>query len=462
MSRAFDVIVIGAGPAGEVAAGKLAERGRAVALVERELIGGECAYWACMPSKALLRPGELLDEIERVPGVADGASVHSLDAAVVLRRRDEVIHDLSDEGQLPWLQARGVTLVRGQARLIGERRVAVADAGADGEAPTTYEAREAVILATGSTTLLPPIPGLTDAQPWTNREGTTADAVPETLLVLGGGVVGVELAQAWASLGAHVTVIEAADRLIAREEPFASAQVAEGLQRRGVELRIGASATNVERAEDGRTTVTLETGEELRGDRLLVGIGRAPRTEDLGLEAVGLQPGRPIEVDDRMRVDGAPWLYAIGDVNGRAQLTHMGKYQARVAVDAICGGTLHARRDGPLSPRVIFTEPSVAAVGHTLASAREAGIAARAVDRDTSGTAGASFHGRNAPGTTRFVLDTERELLVGATFAGPDVAELLHAATIAIVGEVPLATLEHAVPAFPTRSELWLALESDA
>jgi pyruvate/2-oxoglutarate dehydrogenase complex dihydrolipoamide dehydrogenase (E3) component len=451
MAQQFDVIVIGAGPAGEVAAGELAERGKAVALVERELVGGECSYWACMPSKALLRPGELLDEIGRVPGAADDAAERGIDAAVALRRRDEVIHQLSDDAQMPWLEQRGVTLLRGQARLVGEQRVQVEGVG-------ECEAREAVIVATGSSALLPPIPGLAEAQPWTNREATTADAVPRELLVLGGGVVGVELAQAWASLGAGVTLIEAADRLIAREEPFASMQVAEGLQRRGVELRIGASASGVARGEDGRTTVTLEDGEKLSGDRLLVAIGRRVRTDDLGLEAVGLEPGKPIEVDDALRVPGQSWLYAIGDVNGRAQLTHMGKYQARVAVDAICGGSLRVRRDGPLSPRAIFTDPGVAAVGHTLASAQAAGIAARAVDRDTSGTAGASFHGRNAPGTTRFVLDAERRLLVGATFVGPDVAELLHAATVAIVAEVPLATLQHAIPAFPTRSELWLDL----
>jgi pyruvate/2-oxoglutarate dehydrogenase complex dihydrolipoamide dehydrogenase (E3) component len=482
MPHRFDVIVIGAGPAGEVAAGRLAQRGRAVAIVERELVGGECAFWACMPSKALLRPNELLDEIARVPGVADDAPARGIDAPQALRRRDEVIHGLSDATKVPWLEQRGITLLRGHARLVGERRVRIE--GADGA--TECEAREAVILATGSGTLLPPIAGLADVEPWTNREATTAEQVPGELLVLGGGVVGVELAQAWASLGARVTLIESAERLIAREEPFASAQVAEGLQAHGVELRIGAravrvarfadearasgaSATDIERGGgtrdgdgDSRTTVTLEDGEQLTGDALLVAIGRRARSDDLGVETVGLEPGGPIEVDDALRVPGRSWLYAIGDVNGRAQLTHMAKHQARVAADAICGDE-RARvgwLDGPLSPRAIFTDPGVAAVGHTLASAQEAGIAARPLDRDTSGTPGASFHGRNAPGTTRFVLDAERERLIGATFVGPEVAELLHAATIAIAAEVPLATLAYAVPAFPTRSELWLDLRA--
>jgi pyruvate/2-oxoglutarate dehydrogenase complex dihydrolipoamide dehydrogenase (E3) component len=456
--RTFDAIVIGAGPAGEVAAGDLAQRGRAVALVERELVGGECSFYACMPSKALLRPGELLGEVARVPGAAEAAAGRGVDARAALRRRDEVIHDRSDATQLPWLEQRGVTLLRGRGRLTGERRVEVTDAAGE---RVVHEAREAVVLATGSSALLPPIPGLRESRPWTNREATTAEEVPGELLVLGGGVVGVELAQAWSTLGARVTLIEAAERLIAREEPFASLQVAEGLQARGVELRIGARATAVERGAEGRVSVTLEDGERCSGDELLVGIGRRPRSEELGLDVLGLEPGKPVEVDDALRVAGHPWLYAIGDVNGRALLTHMGKYQARVAVDVICGAATRVRRDGPLSPRAIFTDPGVAAVGHTLASAQQAGIAARAVDRDTAGTAGASFHGRNALGTTRFVLDAERELLVGATFVGPDVAELLHAATIAIVAEVPLATLAHAVPAFPTRSELWLDLRAE-
>ncbi len=463
----FDAIVIGAGPAGEVAAGRLAERGgKTVALVEQELVGGECAYWACMPSKALLRPGELLDEVARVPGAAEATAGRGVDATAALARRDEVIHSLSDDGQLGWLEKRGVTLLRGRARLDGERRVRVGD--------ELYEAVEAVIVATGSGALLPPIPGLVESQPWTSREATTASEVPAELTVLGGGVVGVELSQAWASLGARVTLVEAAPRLIAREEPFASMQVAEALQAHGVELRIGAKATAVRREggsaggelddtgaspHDGdRTTVELEDGTSVTGDRLLVAIGRRPRTDDLGLESIGLEPGKPLEVDDALRVVGHDWLYAIGDVNARAQLTHMGKYQSRIAVDAILGSDVRLRSDGAESPRVIFTDPSIAAVGHTLAGAQEAGLAVRAVDLSTEGTAGASFHGHGAGGTTRFVLDTDRDVLVGATFAGPDVAELLHAATIAVTAELPLSTLAHAVPAFPTRSELWLEL----
>jgi pyruvate/2-oxoglutarate dehydrogenase complex dihydrolipoamide dehydrogenase (E3) component len=445
---AFDVIVIGAGPAGEVAAGRLARRGRVVALVERELVGGECSFWACMPSKALLRPRELLAEAARVPGAAEAVR-GGVDAASTLRRRDEVIHELSDEGQLGWLRERGVTLLRGHARLEGERRVRVGDA--------LLEAGEAVVVAVGSGSVMPPIPGLAEAEPWTNREATTAGEVPGRLLILGGGVVGVELAQAWRSLGAEVAIVEAGERLLAREEPFAGEQVADALREDGVEVRLDAEVVQVAR-EGGRTALALANGAALDGDRLLVAVGRRPRTEDLGLESVGLEPGEPLEVDDALRTLGRPWLYAVGDVNGHAQLTHMGKYQARVAADAICGEPVRQRVEGAVAPRIVFTDPQVAAVGHTLASAREAGVAARAVDAETASTAGASFHGRGTAGTTRFVIDTDRDVLVGATFVGPETAELLHAATVAIAAAAPLSTLAHAVPAFPTRSELWLEL----
>jgi pyruvate/2-oxoglutarate dehydrogenase complex dihydrolipoamide dehydrogenase (E3) component len=462
--REFDVVVLGAGPAGEVCAGRLGEAGLSVAIVEDHLIGGECSFYACMPSKSLLRPGELLAEARRIPGVREAVS-GELDVAAVLRRRDEIVHNLDDSGMEPWLEKRGVTIVRGRGRLDGERVVRIGE--------DTLRATRAVVVATGSSPLIPPIDGLREARIWTNREATTAKRVPERLVVLGGGVVGVELAQAWRVLGAQVSLIEAADRLIAREEPFAGDLVEQSLRERGVDVHTGAKAVAV-RTSDGEVEVELKynaaqraepaagarRGGPLRGDELLVAIGRRPNTTEIGVESVGLDPGKPIAVDDSMRAED--WLYAIGDVNGRALLTHMGKYQARIAADVILGEggpCLTTTADGSRSPRVIFTDPQVAAVGFTLAAAQEAGLKARAVDVSTQGNAGASFYGRDsAPGKTRLVVDEERDVVVGATFTGPEVAEFVHAATIAIVGEVPVARLAHAVPAFPTRSEVWLYL----
>ena len=447
--REFEVIVIGAGPAGEVAAGRAADAGMSTAIVEQELIGGECSFYACMPSKALLRPGELLAEVARVPGVAE-LPRGELDPRRVLTRRDEVIHELDDSGMIPWLDQRGIELIRGRGALDGERTVIV---GAD-----RLTATRAVIIATGTTAAVPPIEGLAEARPWTNREATTASEVPGRLLILGGGVVGVEMAQAWASLGASVTLVEALERVLAGEEPFASAEVTAGLEAAGVEVRTGVKATGASRGEAGQVSLRLEGGEELRGDELLVAVGRRPRTAELGLESVGVEGGAYIEVDDTMRVGDSDWLYAIGDVNGRSLLTHMGKYQARICVDRIAGKEVTASADTRGSPRVVFTEPQVAAVGWTLEQATDHGIAARAVDVQTAANAGASFIGRNAPGTSRLVVDTEREVVVGATFVGPEIAESLHAASIAVAGEVPISRLVHAVPAFPTRSETWLYL----
>ena len=448
--REFDVVVVGAGPAGEVAAGRLADNDLEVALIEQELVGGECSFYACMPSKALLRPGELIDEAERVPGVSELVS-GELDPKLVLARRDEVIHDLDDSVQLPWIENKGIELIRGRATFAGERELTVG--------PDQVRARRAVIVATGTTAAIPPIPGLAEASPWTNREVTTAKTVPGRLLILGGGVVGVEMAQAWSSLGSSVTVVEAADRIVAQEEPFVSEEVGDGLRAAGAELRTGVKAVGASRGEGGQVSLELEGGEELRGDELLVAVGRRPRTEDLGLERAGVEAGGYLEVDDQLRVEGSDWLYAIGDVNGRALLTHMGKYQARAAADHILGRKgAGATEDLKGSPRVIFTEPQVAAVGLTLERAKDEGLDVRAVDVGTSANAGASFIGRNAPGTARIVVDEQRRVIVGATFVGPEIAESLHAATIAVTAEVPLDRLWHAVPAFPTRSELWLNL----
>jgi pyruvate/2-oxoglutarate dehydrogenase complex dihydrolipoamide dehydrogenase (E3) component len=458
--REFDVVILGAGPAGEVCAGRLGEAGLDVAIVEPHLLGGECSYYACMPSKALLRPSELLAEARRIPGVRE-AVTGGLDTEAVLRRRDEIVHDLDDSSQEPWLADRGVTVVREHGRLDGERRVRAGD--------KTLVARRAVVVATGTSALLPPIDGLREAKPWTNREATTSKRVPERLVILGGGVVGVEMAQAYRSLGARVTLIEAADRLIAREEPFASDHVEQGLRELGVDVQLGVKATSVrathsERAAaasvpiSGEVEVELESGGPARGEELLVAVGRRLNTEDIGLDTIGLEPGKPIEVDDSMRA--SDWLYAIGDVNGRALLTHMGKYQARVAADVILGqDSACLLVDGSRSPRVIFTDPHVAAVGYTLAAAEEAGLNVRAADVPTQGNAGASFYGRDSTaGMTRLVVDEDRRVVVGATFTGPEVAEFLQAATIAVVGEVTIDRLFHAVPAFPTRSEVWLYL----
>jgi pyruvate/2-oxoglutarate dehydrogenase complex dihydrolipoamide dehydrogenase (E3) component len=447
----FDAIVIGAGPAGEVCAGRLGEAGLEVALVERDLIGGECSYYACMPSKALLRPAEVLAETRRVEGAAQ-ALTGSLDVAAVLARRDEIVHDLHDESQLGWLEKRSVTFLRGHGELVGERRVRVGE--------RELEARAAVVLAPGSVAALPPIPGLAEAEPWTNRQATTAKAVPASLLVLGGGVVGVEMACAYASLGAAVSVVEAAQRLIAGEEEFASELVREGLEGRGVSVLTGVSAVAVKReAPGGPVELVLEDGATLTGAEMLVAAGRRPLSEGLGLESLGLPGDGFIEVEPRsLRVPGRDWLYVVGDANGLALLTHMGKYQARIAADQILGKPARPAPGVLPVPRVIFTEPQVAAVGQTLAGALELGVHASARRASLEANAGASFVGRGAGGCAQIVIDDDRSVLIGACFVGVEVAESLQAATVAIAGEVPLERLAHAVPCFPTRSEVWLEL----
>ena len=453
----FDVIVVGAGPAGEVIAGRCADGGLRVALVERELVGGECSYWACIPSKTLIRPGDVIAAARRAPGAAE-AVTGQIDVAAALAQRDYMTSNWHDEGQLPWLNEHKITLVRGTGRLEGERTVAVER---DGEDRRMLWAEQAVVLATGTSAALPPIEGLAEARPWTNREITAAKEVPRRLVVIGGGAVGVEMAQGFRRLGSEeVSVLEGLPRLLSREEQFAGEEVHAALEAEDITVVTGAVVQRVERdGRDGPVTVQTANGTYV-GDELLVAAGRRPATADLGLETVNLTPGKPVWVDDQLRavgVDGE-WLYAVGDCNGRILLTHMGKYQARIAADVILGKEIVDLASSDIVPRVTFTDPQVAAVGLTEDQARERGINVRAVTYGTGDVPGAYVLGNGISGTSKLVIDETRGVIVGATFTGPGVQELLHSATVAIAGAVPLEMLRHAVPSFPTVSEVWLHL----
>ncbi|RYJ23168.1 FAD-dependent NAD(P)-disulfide oxidoreductase [Streptomyces sp. L-9-10] len=461
-------MVLGAGPVGENVADRTRAAGLSTAVVESELVGGECSYWACMPSKALLRPAITRADARRVPGVSQAVQ-GPLDAKAVLAHRDEFTAHWKDDGQVAWLDGTGADLHRGHGRLDGRRRVAVT--GPDGGIKVLV-ARHAVAVCTGSRAVLPDLPGLADVKPWTSREATSSSRVPGRLVIVGGGVVGVEMATAWRALGSDVTLLVRGDRLLPRMESFAGELVAESLTDAGATVRTGVSVSAVERdGGTGTVTVTLAGGERIECDEVLFATGRAPRTDDAGLASVGLEPGSWLTVDDTCRVEGSDWLYAVGDVNHRALLTHQGKYQARIAgavivaraqgvptLDAGPWGSHAATADHAAVPQVVFTEPEVGAVGLTLAEAEAAGHRVRAVDYDMAGVAGASLYADGYRGRARMIVDLDSGILRGVTFAGPAVGELLHSATIAVVGEVPIDRLWHAVPSYPTISEVWLRL----
>jgi len=452
----YDVLVVGAGPAGENVADVATQGGLKVAIVERQLVGGECSYWGCMPSKALLRPGEAMRMMKRVPG-ARAALTGDLDVEKALKRRNSLAANWDDSGQVNWLESANVDLIRGHGRLAGERTVEVT---ADDGTVTRFSAAKAVVVAVGTGALIPPIEGLRETRTWDNRDITEAKEVPRRLLVLGGGVIGVEMAQAWNDLGSEeVTIVEMAPRLLPREEPFVGAELKEALESYGITVHVESKMVKVERdASDAPVRGHLENGIIVEADEILVAIGRRPLTADLGLETVGLEPGKFIEVDDHllaMGIDGG-WLYVVGDANGRALLTHAGKYQARIAGNHISGHDTKAWGDVAAVPRVIFTDPAIAAVGLTEAEAADRGMNVHTVQYDVGWTAGAAALGQGIKGTSQLVIDGDRQTIVGATFVGPGVGELLHAATIAIVGEVDLDTLWHAIPSFPTISEIWL------
>jgi pyruvate/2-oxoglutarate dehydrogenase complex dihydrolipoamide dehydrogenase (E3) component len=454
----FDVIVIGAGPPGENAAGRAVDRGLTAAIVEERLAGGECSYYGCIPSKTLIRPGDVLAAARRVPGAAE-AVTGTIDVEAAFAQRDYMTNSWQDAGDLKWFESKGIEFVRGHGRLAGERAVEVSQP--DGSV-RRLTARKAVCVACGTTPLIPPIEGLADSKPWDNRDATSVKELPRRLLVLGGGPIGAEMAQAFKRLGSEeVTVIEGAPRMLAREEPFAGEDVAKAFEAEGITVVTGAKMVSVRRdGTDGPVTGTLDDGREFTAEEILVAVGRRPNTRDIGLDTVGLEPGEWLSVDDRLRVEGVDgeWLHAVGDVNGLALLTHMGKYQGRLFGDIVGGLDVRDVADLSAVPRVTFTDPQVAAVGLTEAQAREKGIEVRVVSYDTGGVAGAYTRGNGIHGTSQIVVDESRRVIAGATFTGPDVQELLHAATVAIVGEVSLDTLWHAVPAFPTVSEVWLRL----
>jgi dihydrolipoamide dehydrogenase len=449
----FDVIVVGAGSTGENVADYAVRGGLSVVLLESELVGGECSYWACMPSKALLRPVELASEARALPGV----SVGPLDVEAVFARRDAFTSHWKDDSQVSWATGAGIVVVRGHGRLTGEKQMVV-----DG---VTLTARHAVVIATGSAPALPPVEGLAEAHPWTSRQATSAKQAPGRLAVLGGGVIGVEMAFAYQALGSQVALVERGELVLANNEPEAARRVMQALRDAGVDVRTGASARQVTR--DGTVTITLDDGTTIEADEVLVAAGRRANTDDLGLESIGLTPGDWLTVDDTMRVEGVDWLYAAGDVNHRALLTHMGKYQARVAGTVIAARakgeqvtgawTKHAATaDHDVVPQVIFSDPPVASVGLTEKAARAKGLDVTTVSYEIGDTAGGSLYADDNPGWAQLVVAGDR--LVGATFYGPGVTEMVHAATVAIVGEVPLQRLWHAVSSYPTQTEVWLRL----
>jgi pyruvate/2-oxoglutarate dehydrogenase complex dihydrolipoamide dehydrogenase (E3) component len=463
-STEYDLIVLGAGSTGENIADRAVQGGLTAVIIEDELVGGECSYWACMPSKALLRSGQVMRAAQNVPGAAE-AVTGELDVPAVLARRDSFASHWADDSQVKWLQKVGIDLVRGHGRITAPKQVTVT--AADG-ATTVLTARHAVAVATGSKALVPDINGLRAATPWTSREATSTPTVPGSLAIIGGGVVAVETAAAFAGFGTAVTVISRSG-LLGGMEPFAGELVAKALREQGATVLLDTETIAVSRSASG---VTIETGDgaSITAEEVLVATGRAPRTEDIGLESIGLTPGDWLDTDDTMLVRGFDWLYAAGDVTHRALLTHQGKYQARASGDVIAAraagksvsdgpwGTHVATADHEAVPQVTFTDPEVASVGLTDAAARAAGYDVRSVDYKIGHVAGAGLHADGYRGRARMVVDEQRKVLLGVTFVGPDVSELLQAATVAVVAEVPLDRLWHAVPVYPTVNEIWLRL----
>jgi len=462
-AREYDLIVIGAGTVGENVADYAKKGGLSVVLVEAELVGGDCSYWACMPSKALLRAGSALRAARAVEG-ASHAVTGGVDAAAAFARRTRIVHDWDDASQVKWVDSTGIDLVRGHGRVTGERTVSVETP--DGSTVDLH-AKHAVTLSTGSVALLPDIPGLAEIEPWTSHDATSATGAPASLAIVGGGVVACEMATAYASFGTKVTMIVRGETLLYGQEPFASEAVADALADAGVTIRTGVEVVEAHRT-DSNAVLDLSDGGKVVAEQVLVATGRIPRTMDLGLATIGLTDGDWLDVDDTLLVKGFDWLYGVGDVNHRALLTHQGKYQARAAGDVIAArargdrvqdamwGRHVASADAQAVPQVTCTDPEVASVGLTAEAAAKTGRSIRVIDYDLSWLAGATVYADGYKGQARAIVDEEQQVLLGVTFVGPDVSEMLQAATIAVVAQVPLSRLWHAVPAYPTVNEVWL------
>jgi pyruvate/2-oxoglutarate dehydrogenase complex dihydrolipoamide dehydrogenase (E3) component len=433
-----DVVVVGLGPGGESLATQLAQGGLSVLGVDRRLVGGECPYYGCIPSKMMIRAADVLAEGRRIPDLAGQSTVTPDWTPVHARIRDEATTDWDDAVAVKRLEDAGVRFVRGPARLVGERRVEV-----DG---TTYSARTGVVLNTGTEPAVPPVDGLADTPYWTNRDACRLEELPGSVVVIGGGAIGAEMAQAFSRFGVQVSVLEVAPRILAPEEPEASRLVADVFGEEGIQVLAGATIDSV-RYDEGRFAVTV--GEQtLHADKLLVAAGRRPNLGDLGLDTVGLDPSsRSVDVDTRMRAEGTDGLWAIGDITGKGAFTHMSMYQAAIAAKDLLG------QDGPEAsyhavPRVTFTDPEVGSVGMTEKQARDAGLTVRTGTTDLASSTRGWI--AKAKGLVKLVEDADRGVLVGATAVGPSGGEILSMLTTAVHAEVPTDTLRSMIYAYPT------------